>query len=53
MPTALDLPDVSAADVTPPPRPTRPAPTLTRADRKTPAPTPAPTGVDPDVADYL
>ena len=52
MPTALDLPDVSAADVTPP-RPTRPTPTLTRADKKTPAPTPAPTGVDPDVADYL
>ena len=48
VPTALDLPDVTAADVTPP----RPAP-LTRADRKTPAPTPAPTGVDPDVADYL
>ena len=49
-PSGLDLPDVSAADVTPPPRPT---PTLTRTDRKTPAPTPAPTGVDPDVADYL
>ena len=48
VPTALDLPDVSVADVTPPTRPT-----LTRADRKTPAPTPAPTGVDPDVADYL
>ena len=53
VPTALDLPDVSAADVTPPPRPTRSTPTLTRADKKTPAPTPAPTGVDPDVADYL
>ena len=49
VPTALDLPDVTAADITPPPRP---AP-LTRADRKTPAPTPAPPGVDPDVADYL
>ena len=49
VPTALDLPDVTAADVTPPPA----TPTLTRADRKTPAPTPAPTGVDPDVADYL
>ena len=55
VPTALDLPDVSAADVTPPPRPTRRTPTLTRADKKTPAPTPAPTptGIDPDVADYL
>ena len=48
VPTALDLPDVSAADVTP----SRPAP-LTRADKRTPAPTPAPTGVDPEVADYL
>ncbi len=53
VPTALDLPDVTATDVTPPPRPPRPTPTLTRADKKTPAPTPAPTGVDPDVADYL
>ena len=50
VPTALDLPDVTVADVTPPPRP---ATTLTRADKKTPAPTPAPTGVDPDVVDYL
>ena len=48
VPTALDLPDVSPADVTPPPRPT-----LTRADKKTPAPTPAPASPDPDVADWL
>ena len=48
MPTALDLPDVSAADVTPP----RPA-TLTRADKKTTAPTTAPAALDPDVADWL
>ena len=38
VPTALDLPDVTAADVTPRPRPT---PTLTRADRKHP-PRPGP-----------
>ena len=48
VPTALDLPDVSPADVTPPPRPT-----LTRADKKTPAPTPAPASPGPDVADWL
>ena len=53
MPTALDLPDVSAADVTPPSRPTRSTSTLTRADKRTPAATPVPTGVDPDVAEYL
>ena len=35
------------------PHPPGHATTLTRADKKTPAPTPAPTGVDPDVADYL
>ncbi len=48
VPTALDLPDVAPADVTP----AKPA-TLTRADRKPAAPAPAPTGVDPDVADWL
>jgi hypothetical protein len=48
VPTALDLPDVSAADVIPPPRPT-----LTRADKRTSAPTPAPASLDPDVADWL
>jgi hypothetical protein len=49
VPTALDLPDVSAADVTP----TRPATTLKRADKKTPAPTPAPASADPDISDWL
>jgi hypothetical protein len=48
VPTALDLPDVDAADVATP----RPA-TLTRADKKTPAPTTAPAAADPDIADWL
>ena len=46
VPTALDLPDVTATEVTP--KPAR----LTRADKK-PAPAPAPASADPDVADWL
>ena len=49
VPTALDLPDVAAADVTP--TPGKPA-TLTRADRK-PSATPPGPAADPDVADWI
>ena len=46
VPTALDLPDVTPAEVTPKPA------HLTRADKKS-APAPAPASADPDVADWL
>jgi hypothetical protein len=48
VPTALDLPDVTTAEVTPPAKPATPL----RADRK-PAPAPAPASADPDVSDWI
>ena len=49
VPTALDLPDVTASEVTPPAKPATPI----RADRKSAAPAPAPATTDPDIADWL
>ena len=49
VPTALDLPDVTTEEVTPPARPATPI----RADRKPAAPAPAPATTDPDIADWL
>ncbi len=48
VPTALDLPDVTSGEVTPPARPATPI----RADRK-PAPDPAPGSTNPDVSDWI
>ena len=49
VPTALDLPDVTTDEVTPPAKPATPI----RADRKPSAPAPAPATTDPDIADWL
>ena len=48
VPTALDLPEVTAEQVTPPARPATPL----RADKK-PAPALAKASADPDIADWL
>jgi len=49
VPTALDLPDVTAEDVTPPAKRTTPL----RADKKPPAPAPAPAPAGSDGSDWL
>ncbi len=49
VPTALDLPDVTTAEVTPPAKPATPI----RADRKPSAPAPAPASAEPDVSDWI
>ena len=47
VPTALDLPDVTTEEVTPPAKPATPI----RVDKRSPAP--APVTTDPDIADWL